>query len=126
MPGGRCGPKILLEPPAGAAANSQTAELDEEVLRARMDRGDLDAFSALVQHLSADDARQEEAHALLGQLVRTAPERTDALREAGTCTTARRGCGAYTTSKGVPGTARSPAWAKVCNTQPSSGEVTRV
>lgn len=63
-------------PPARAGASST-----EEELRARMKAGDLVAFDALIQHLSHDEARREEAHALLGQLVRTAPERTDALRD---------------------------------------------
>jgi hypothetical protein len=40
-------------------------------------------------------------------------------REAGTCTTARSGKGAYKVISGLPGTARSPASLKVCSTQPS-------
>ena len=49
-----------------------------------------------------------------------------AARDAGTCTTTRKGSGAYITKSGVPGTAKSPAWALVCNTQPSKGAVTLV
>lgn len=40
-------------------------------------------------------------------------------REAGTCTTARSGSGAYRVISGLPGTARSPASLRVCSTQPS-------
>jgi tetratricopeptide (TPR) repeat protein len=53
----------------------------EDELRARAHGGDADALQALVQLLEADDARGDEAHALLGQLVRVAPDRTGALRQ---------------------------------------------
>ena len=53
-------------------------------------------------------------------------ERAAAAREAGTCTTARKGNGAYKVSNGFPGTARSPDCTSVSSTQPSYGAVTCV
>jgi len=40
-------------------------------------------------------------------------------RDSGTCTTARKGVGAYKVSSGLPATARSPACAMVSRTHPS-------
>jgi hypothetical protein len=69
----------------GAAPSSQPAAparspASEEQLRARAATGDVDALAELVAVVRGDASRREEAHALLGQLVRIAPERTAALR----------------------------------------------
>ena len=63
-----------------AAAGSTNTE-SEEALRARASTGDADALEALVQRLDSEPGRRDEAHALLGQLVRVAPERLAALRQ---------------------------------------------
>jgi tetratricopeptide (TPR) repeat protein len=53
----------------------------EEELRTRADAGDAEALDELVRLLDTDETRRDEAHALLGKLVRIAPERTAALRQ---------------------------------------------
>jgi hypothetical protein len=65
---------------AGPDEPSARRPTNEDGLRARAAAGDVDALAELVAAVSGDGSRREEAHALLGQLVRIAPERTAALR----------------------------------------------
>jgi hypothetical protein len=70
--------------PAAIGGDGGKDAASEETLRARAAGSGSDALAALedlTSRVCADPGRDAEAHALLAQLVRTAPERTDALRE---------------------------------------------
>jgi len=75
------GPVRPSAPPVSVAPAQHSARLSEQELRDRAQAGDRDALQALVERLSDEPAYEEEAFALLAQLVRREPQRTAALRE---------------------------------------------